>query len=220
MSHDDPTIRSLRVALQERIDAHDKPGAVDAALSAVERGDLGVTRLYAVLGGLMADLGAAWQDGTTPVWQEHLVSGIVRTIVEALYPIVRARADAAPRTGRTVVLACPQDESHDLGLRMLCDRFDLAGWNTHLLGADSPTGEIAAAAETLGADLIVISASTHFHRMRVRALLDDLHSALPDVRVVVGGPAFTRDCCGLAEEEVMDPKEFFGTDIDPDPSEG
>jgi methanogenic corrinoid protein MtbC1 len=212
MTVDGTAIRSLRAALQGRIDAHDKPGAVATALSAVERGAVSVPQLYAVVGALMADLGASWQSGATPVWQEHLVSGIARTIVEALYPTIRALADTAPRRGRTVVLACPQDESHDLGLRMLCDRFDLAGWNTRLLGADSPTGDIAAAAETLGADLIVLSASTHFHRMRVRTLLDELHSALPGVRVVVGGPAFTRDCCGLDEEEIMDPAEFFGDD--------
>lgn len=220
MAADDTTTRSLRAALQERIDAHDKPGAVAVALRAVEQGAVGVPQLYAVLGALMTDLGASWQAGTTPVWQEHLVSGVTRTIVEALYPAVRALADAVPATGRTVVLACPEDESHDLGLRMLSDRFDLAGWRTHLLGADVPTGDIAAAAETLGAELIVLSASTHFHRMRVRTLLDQLHSALPGVRVVVGGPAFTRDCCGLDEEEVMVPEEFFGDDGAADRSEG
>jgi methanogenic corrinoid protein MtbC1 len=221
MSADDVTTAPLRAQLQERLDANDKPGAVAAALSAVERGEIGVSRLYALLGALMADLGASWQSGTTPVWHEHLVSGIARTIVEALYPTVRALAGAAPRRDRTVLLACPQDESHDLGLRMLCDRFELAGWDTRMLGADSPTGDIAVAAETLGADLIVLSASTHFHRMRIRALLDDLHSVLPGVRVVVGGPAFSRDCCGLSDEEVMLPEEFFGEDgPDARPTEG
>lgn len=209
--NEDATTRSLHALLQDRIDAYDKPGAVAAALGAVDRGDLSAPRLYELLGGLMADLGEAWQSGDTAVWQEHLVSGMVRTIVEALYPAVRARAAAVERRGVTVVLACPQDESHDLGLRMLCDRFDLAGWDTHLLGADCPTGDIAAAAETLDADLVVLSASTHFHRMRIRTLLDELHAALPAVRVVVGGPAFTRDCCGLSDHEIMDPEEFLDT---------
>jgi methanogenic corrinoid protein MtbC1 len=217
MTGDDSTNGGLRALLVERIAAHDKPGAVAAALSAVERGEIGVPGLYAMLSGLMAELGVSWQEGRTPVWEEHLVSGVMRTIVEALYPTVRAQADAAKRRGLTVVLACPQDESHDLGLRMLCDRFDLAGWDTHLLGADTPAGEIAAAAETLSAGLIVLSASTHFHRVRIRTLLDGLHAALPDVRVVVGGAAFTLDCCGLEDDEIMLPEEFLavaGTDPD------
>lgn len=204
----------LQTLIRERISAHDKPGAVAAALEAVHSGAIDVPGLYAVLGTVMRDVGAAWQQGTTPVWEEHLALGTVRTIVEALYPVVRARAEAAQRIGRTVVLACPQDETHDLGIRMLSDLFDLAGWDTILLGADVPTGDIAAAAETMRADLVVLSASTHFHRMRIRDMLDALHSTLPGVRVVVGGPAFSRDCCGLAEEEVMRPEEFFG-DTDP-----
>jgi methanogenic corrinoid protein MtbC1 len=210
MTPDDGTAGTLRRQLEERIAAHDKPGAVAAALSAVDREEIDLPALYAMLADLMHDVGSAWQAGSTPVWEEHLAHGVARTIVEALYPSVRRCAGSALRPGRTVVLACPQDESHDLGLRMLSDRFDLAGWDTHLLGADSPTGEIAAASEALSAQLIVLSASTHFHRVRVRALLDELHSALPGVRVVVGGPAFSQDCCGLEDEEVMRPEEFFG----------
>ena len=221
MTADASTDAPLRTLLSERIAAHDKPGAVAAALDAVRRDEIGITDLYALLSRLMVDLGLSWQSGSTPVWEEHLVSSVARTIVEALYPTVRERAVAVPRRGLTVVLACPQDESHDLGLRMLCDRFDLAGWDTHILGADTPTGEIAAAAEALHADLVVLSASTHFHRVRIRTLLDDIHSALPGLRVVVGGAALSRDCCGLDDEEVMRPDEFFDpVDIDADGSEG
>ena len=221
MTVEDTTTGTLRALLVERISAHDKPGAVAAALAAVRSGGIDVPELYAMLSALMVGTGASWQTGLTPVWAEHLVSGVAHTIVEALYPTVRERARAVPRRGLTAVLACPQDESHELGLRMLCDRFDLAGWDTHLLGADTPTGEIAAAAEALSADLIVLSASTHFHRVRIRALLDDLHAALPGVRVVVGGAAFSRDCCGLDDAEIMRPDEFFdAADIGVDRSEG
>ena len=40
-----------------------------------------------------------------------------------------------------VVMAAPDDEYHDLGLRMLADRFTLAGWRSHFLGAAVPVGE-------------------------------------------------------------------------------
>lgn len=198
----------LRVRLDERLAAHDKAGAVSIALEAIRAGTIDLDGLYEMLGGLLADVGSAWQDGTLPVWEEHLVSGTVRTIIEAAYPLL-PRPSGSEGEGRTVVLACPQDEAHDLGLRMLSDRFEMAGWHTHFLGADTPVGEIAAAASMLGADLIVLSASTHFHRMRIRSLLDELHAALPGIRVVVGGAAFSRDCCGLEEREVMHPEEFL-----------
>lgn len=198
----------LRARLDERIAAHDKPGAVAAALTAVDSGGVGVQELYAMLCVLLVDLGSEWQAGTRAVWEEHLATGVVRTIVEALYPRLERPTGSAGGSG-TVLLACPQDESHDLGLRMLSDRFEMAGWCTHLLGADTPAGDIAAAAAALDVDLVVLSASTHFHRVGIRALLDDLHAALPDTRIVVGGAAFTHDCCGLQDEEVMQPEELL-----------
>jgi methanogenic corrinoid protein MtbC1 len=201
----------LRALLDERIAAHDKPGAVAAAMTAVERGDIDVPTLYAgVLANLMADIGGCWRCGETAVWEEHLASSTVRTIVEALYPTVRRLADAVPANGRSVLLTCPPDEAHDLGLRMLADRFDLAGWTTHLLGPDTPGPEILAAAAGLGVELVVITSSTHFHRLRVRALLDDLHERLTGVRVVVAGAAFAADTEGFSADELLRPDEFFG----------
>lgn len=203
--------RSLRARIDGLLAARDKAGAVRAALAAVDAGEIGVRALYAgVLSPLMVDVGAAWQAGGTRVWEEHLAAGAVRTIVEALYPTVRRLADAAAPTGRSVLLACPPNEGHDLGLRMLADLFDLAGWRTYLLGPDCPGPEIATAAEALGVDLIVLSSSTHFHRVRVRALLDELHARLPGVRVVVGGPAFARGTRGFSAEETTLPPEVAG----------
>lgn len=206
----------LLARLNERVTAHDKPGAVTEALGAVECGEIDIPTLYAdVLARLMVDLGGRWQAGTTRVWEEHLASSTVRTIIEALYPTVRRLAAETPANGRSVLLTCPPDEAHDLGLRMLTDRFDLAGWTTHLLGPDTPGPEIVAAAEALGVELIVVTSSTHFHRLRVRTLVDDLHTRLPCVRVVVGGPAFATDSEGFADDEVIRMDEFFASAAHP-----
>jgi MerR family transcriptional regulator, light-induced transcriptional regulator len=211
---------ALLARLDERVAAHDKPGAVAIALAAVERGEIDIPALYTdVLTPLMVGVGACWQCGETPVWGEHIASSTVRTIVESLYPTVRRLAAGVPANGRSVLLACPPDETHDLGLRMLADRFDLGGWSTHLLGADTPGPEIVAAAEVLGVELVVLSSSTHFHRLRVRTLVDDLHTRLPGVRVVVGGPAFAADSEGFHDDEIMHVEEFFSSAAPPEASE-
>lgn len=209
----DPVVTDLsaafRTELERLIVAGDKPGAVMLALDAVEKGTIDIPELYGLLGDLMVRIGERWRTGETAVWQEHRASGIARTIVEALYPQVRSRVCSAIG-GRTILLACPQDETHDLGLRMLADRFDLAGWRTCTLGADTPTVEIAAAARALRADIIVLSVSTHFHRVGVRALLDAMHAELPETRVMVGGPAFDRERHGLTDGEVLDLDALLG----------
>ena len=114
----------------------------------------------------------------------------MRTIVEILYPgVLKAKAAAAPSGGR-VLLACPPEEGHDLGLRMVADRFDMAGWATYFLGPDTPVAEIADAARSLGVDSVVMSSSTHYHRLAVRHAVDALKKELPGVDIWVGGPAF------------------------------
>lgn len=187
--------RPLRAAIDAHLASRDRAATVIAALHAVDSGALGVADLYTlVLAPLLADTGSAWQRGATRVWEEHHASATVRTVIEALAPRVIALSAETPTRDTTVLLACPPGEYHDLGLRMLLDRFLLAGYTAHFLGADTPVCEICHAAETLEADLVVLSASTHYHRVSLRQVVEDLARDLPDsTRIAVGGPAFARD---------------------------
>lgn len=188
---------TLDIALAER----DRPAAVTAALAAVESGAVDVVTLYTeVLGPLLVDTGSAWQQGTERVWEEHYASATVRTIVEALYPHVMRQAAVLPRRGTRVLLASPPRELHDLGLRMLADRFELAGYSVTFLGADLPLDDIAAAAKATKADLVVLSVSTLYERVELRDLLEELRRQVPSCSIRVGGPAFARDTSWPAED--------------------
>jgi methanogenic corrinoid protein MtbC1 len=204
----------LRRTLDERIAAADRSGAVSTALDAVSSGDTSIPALYDVLTDLLVDVGAAWQSGDTEVWQEHLATAVVRTIVEACAPLVAEQA-AAP-TGRTAVLATPPDEFHDVGLRMLTDRFVLAGWTAHLLGASVPVTELLAAVDTLGADAVVLSVSTHFHRLSLRRYVDAVRAARPALQVWVGGAAFAHGHEGWPDSLLLDPAAFRARTDDTD----
>jgi methanogenic corrinoid protein MtbC1 len=201
------TYRAVAAALAE----HDKATAVRAAVEVVSSGAMSIPVLYRdVLTKLLAKTGEAWQRGETSIWEEHLASAAVRTIVEIVYPgVLKAKAGIAP-AGRTVLLACPPEEAHDLGLRMVADRFDMAGWTTYYLGADTPVREIAAAARGLSVDAVVMSSSTHFHRLAVRHAVDALKKELPEVRIWVGGPAFVGAPAGWLPQEMVDLDELLG----------
>jgi MerR family transcriptional regulator, light-induced transcriptional regulator len=193
------------------LEAHDKASAVRTAVEAVTSGRITIPELYRdVLTAILAAAGAAWQRGTVAIWEEHLASATVRTIVEILYPgVLKAKAAAAP-ADRSVLLACPPEESHDLGLRMVADRFDMAGWTTYFLGPDTPVEEIADAAARLGVHAVVMTSSTHFHRLAVRHAVDQLKRALPNADVWVGGPAFALDTTGWSPEEIVDLDALLG----------
>lgn len=196
----------LHDTLTEHIAAHDRDAAVCTAIDAVRTEALSIPELYDLLATMLVEVGASWQAGETEVWQEHFATAVVRTIIEACHALVAERAPAP--NGRTVVLATPPDEYHDLGLRMTSDRFELAGWTTHVLGASVPAEELARAVTALGADAVVLSASTHFHRLALRPYVDVVRAAHPNLQVWVGGAAFAQGAEDWSPETLLDPTEI------------
>jgi methanogenic corrinoid protein MtbC1 len=203
------TPAEMLLALGERIDALDRPGAVSLVLSAVAQNRIEVADLYTqVLGPYLAAIGSRWQHGAEQVWQEHFASHVVRTIVEALYPTVMIAAASVPSRGESVLLVCPPREEHELGLRMLADRFELAGYHTVFLGADTPVAEIVSAGKALRATIVALSVSTVFERMELRCVVDSVREALPGARLLLGGAAFARDPGSWTDDGLLDPAEL------------
>ena len=187
---------ALVTRLQALLAAHEREATVIEVLRAVEAG-LGVEQLYDdVLLPVLRGLGAGWQTGQTAVWEEHLATQALRSAVEALYPRILARKAGVPPVPVTVAFFCPSDEAHDLGLRMLADRFDLHGFRTVYVGASTPVDDMVACAQAVCADVVCLSASTHFHRAALRHAVAALEVALPGVRVLVGGAAFVHGTQG------------------------
>jgi MerR family transcriptional regulator, light-induced transcriptional regulator len=200
----------LKQRLARLIRAGNAAGAIELLTAALGAGQLTIPRIYLThLGPLLEEVGADWQAGITPVWREHLTSSTVRTIIEALTPAVARESAGLDNTG-IVVLACPAEEQHDLGLRMIADLYRLRGWTAYFLGADTPADQIMAAATELNADLIVLSAATHYHRLRLRDLTVSLKQVIPNIAVKVTGAAFSADHDGWADDEVLDPASLTG----------
>jgi methanogenic corrinoid protein MtbC1 len=196
--------------LQALLAAHEREAAVTEVLRAVEAG-LEIEPLYDdVLLPVLRGLGAGWQTGQTAVWEEHLATQALRSAVEALYPRVLARKAGVVPVPVTVAFFCPPDESHDLGLRMLADRFDLHGFRTVYVGASTPVDDMVACARAVRADVVCLSASTHFHRASLRHAVAALQAALPSMRILVGGAAFVHDCTGWEHCVPADLQALFG----------
>jgi len=183
-------IQETLESLERCLRAHDRESAVRAVLAAVDQG-LSIEDLHThVLSPFLASVGRGWQEGRTTVWEEHLIVGAVRAAIEALYPRVLERKARVETVPMTVAFFCPPEETHDVGLRMLADLFDLRGFRTIYIGAGTPVHEMVACVRSVGASVICLSASTHFQKTALHHVITGLRSALPDVRIVAGGPAF------------------------------
>lgn len=193
---------ALHDGLSAAIAAYNRDAALSLALDSVRSGAVSIPTLYDVLTEVLVRTGCSWQSGELMVWQEHFATAVVRTIIEACHPLVNE--SAAQPNGRTVLLTTPPEEYHDLGLRMTADRFELAGWTTHLLGASLPVTELSLAVKALGADAVVLSAATHFHRVALRSYVTRLNAEHPSLRVWVTGGAFVGAASEWPTDSLLD----------------
>lgn len=133
------------------------------------------------------EVGRRWQLGTVSVTQEHFVTAAIQLIMAQLYP----RLFATPRTGRRVVVASVGGELHELGGRMVADLFELRGWDTRFVGANTPADDIAGLAADTGADVVAISATLPTHVPEVEAVVAAVR-ARSQAAILVGGRPFNR----------------------------
>lgn len=168
----------------------DRAEALEVAEKAAGETDL--LALYVdVLQPCQREVGRLWQLGQITVAQEHYCSAATEWIMTRLYPKLRVQ----PRTARRAMVTCVEGELHELGVRMICDALEAAGWDAHLFGANTPTNSVIDAARKLRPHVVGISATMVFHLPAVAHLIARLRDAnlQPAPRVLVGGYAFAKD---------------------------
>ncbi len=139
--------------------------------------------LERVIAPLMIRLGGLWREGQLRIAQEHLASGIVRTM---LGDLLRGREaiDSAP----VIAVATPAGQLHEIGALMAAVTAATEGWRVIYLGANLPAEEIAGAVTEIHARAVALSIIYPADDARLAAEVDRLRNYLPDgVAVLVGG---------------------------------
>ncbi|MFN8465519.1 MAG: cobalamin-dependent protein [Caldilineaceae bacterium] len=136
----------------------------------------------------LREIGRLWQLNEISVAQEHFCTAATQLIMSQLYPYIFA----TPRLNRRLVAACVGHELHEVGLRMVADLFELDGWDTYYLGANTPLESIAAAVSQQSAHVLAISATMTFHLPAVTDLIAFVRKREPGshVKILVGGYPF------------------------------
>lgn len=138
----------------------------------------------------MYEVGRLWQDNSVSAAQEQLATALSQTWMAR----ARARVTAAPDNGLRALFSCMTGNRHTLGLRMVADAFELDGWATCNLGADTSLGDLIAKVDDIKPHLVGLSASLPQHLRGLREAVEALRSALGDQcpRIVVGGLVFNQ----------------------------
>jgi MerR family transcriptional regulator, light-induced transcriptional regulator len=115
-----------------------------------------VSDLYlSVLQPAQEELGRMWLLGEINVAEEHFATATTRLIMAQLH----GREACRTAHGKTLVAAAVAGNQHDLGIQMVADMFETAGWRVIQLGANVPAEDLAQAVEFYQADLVAIAIS-------------------------------------------------------------
>lgn len=171
----------------------DRARATRAVLDAVNHPDsahkISIHDAYLeVLVPAQRELGRMWHVGELSIAEEHFATITTRRMMAQLV----ASATHAPPNGYTLLAAAVEGNTHDLGVTILADFFELAGWRVIELGASIPVAEFASAAADFLVDVVAISATIPSQLTTVAdtiaAIKDVLGADAP--RIIVGGQAF------------------------------
>ncbi|MGA9116955.1 MAG: cobalamin-dependent protein [Bacteroidota bacterium] len=101
----------------------------------------------------MRTIGEMWARGEIGVSHEHRAS---YQTMDALAGI-RTEAAAKPPNGRSVLCACLDEETHEIGLRCAAALFESEGWQVQYLGARTPPEAVLTALRELRPDVVCVS---------------------------------------------------------------
>ena len=190
------------------LDREDKAPALELVLSQLSRGRIDIVTLYNdVLTPALNTPAYVEGEGAIRIWQEHVRTSIVRTIVENCYPFIvqerKARYGGAAESGESVIVVCPTEEFHEIGARMVADFFDLCGFKTTFIGANTPQEETLEAIGFLNPTYVAVSVTNTYSLVpakRTLALIRDVRErSRSSFKIIVGGNAFQRNP-GLVQE--------------------
>jgi methanogenic corrinoid protein MtbC1 len=133
------------------------------------------------------EVGRLWQTNQISVALEHYVTAATQLIMSQLYP----RIFSTEKSGRRLVATCVGGELHEIGVRMVADFFEMEGWDTTYLGANTPAAGVLQMLADRKADVLAISATMTPHISAVAEMISRVRASdVGQVRILVGGYPF------------------------------
>lgn len=169
----------------------DRHEARARVMAEIEAG-LSVKELYLdVFQPVQREIGRLWQENRIGVSHEHYCTAVTQSIMAELYP----RVFTESRKSKRMVAMGAGDDAHELGIRMVADFFEMAGWDTHYLGANLPLNSALTAIEERRPHVVALSATLSSNVTSLAEVITAIRGrpAIVHTHVMVGGLSFIRN---------------------------
>lgn len=144
----------------------------------------------------MYRIGQLWENDRTSIAREHQATKITEIMISLIYPYILK----VPKIDKKVIVTCTDKEFHELGARMVSDIFELNGWKSIYLGANTPKDELIRLIEEENPDVVAISINFYINIVRLIKEIELISEKFPDLQIVVGGQAFSNGNKELLEK--------------------
>jgi MerR family transcriptional regulator, light-induced transcriptional regulator len=172
------------------------------AIEAVTRGVDLATLYVEVLTPALHEIGERWQRGSMSIADEHLATALVENVMG----IVRNAGTRAPRrTRERILLAAVEAEGHIVGLRMLSDLAEGAGFDVRYLGAAVPSHTLEGIVRRHDPRVVALTLTIGGPARALTEAIDTVAGTFPDVAILVGGS-------GIPEAVREDPRVHYAPD--------
>lgn len=165
--------------------------AAKLVLNAVDNGT-SVKDIYLyVFQACMIEIGRLWQLNRISIAHEHYCTASTQLILAQLYPhLFTSRSN-----GFKLLATSVEGNLHEMGIRMVADFFEMEGWDTVYLGANTPSSSVIEMLAEYRPDVLAISATLALQLGSVKELIDDVrqHFGGSCPKILVGGAPFNRN---------------------------
>jgi diguanylate cyclase (GGDEF)-like protein len=182
--HSDAFCSRLASAYVETMRVGDPAAATAVVDDALRQGLSAVAIQSRVIAPAMREIGELWERGGLTVAEEHLASAVSYHVLTRLYPGLLRQSI---RQGDTVLVAAVHGEHHVLGLRMVADVLDGAGFDVRYLGPDVPESSLLAWVQDHEPAVVALGVTMPMGAVTLARELQTLRDLAPRIRLVIGG---------------------------------
>ena len=141
-----------------------------------------------VIAPAMVEIGELWEARIVSVADEHLATSISQRALLRLFEVMSARRVRA-RSRERVLLTAVEGQHHVLGLRMVADVLESAGFDVLYLGEGIPLASLRAFVAQQRPAVVGLAYGVAGDERRLADALAAVHETSPQTRIMLGGPA-------------------------------
>ncbi len=159
------------------------------------RSGMSVQEVYrTILEPSLKEVGRLWEIDEIDVAQEHYFSRATESLMAQLRPYLKPNGHER----ESVVLVTVGGELHEIGLRMVSDCLEAAGFRSIFLGVNTPIASVVNAVNRCRAQVLAISATLAFNANTVAGMIRHVRrearrGARRNLKIITGGQAFALD---------------------------